>query len=179
MILHDWDEETGRRLLDKCWAALPDGGAVIICELVLDDDETGPAPAALMGLNMLVETRSGHNYTYGEYRRWLADAGFTATTVVPLDAAGANAAIVAHKRAYPPHEEAARIRGSARPLPPRWVKPTPPGRPHVVETLQDRQANFVPGKAGSHGGAAADWQHVVTEPAAVPPPCRPTQGLPA
>lgn len=102
MILHDWDEETGRRLLDKCWAALPDGGAVIICELVLDDDETGPAPAALMGLNMLVETRSGHNYTYGEYRRWLADAGFTATTVVPLDAAGANAAIVAHKRAYPP-----------------------------------------------------------------------------
>ncbi|WP_406376419.1 methyltransferase [Streptomyces virginiae] len=69
MILHDWDQETGRKLLGKCFAALPPGGAVIICELlVLDDDERGPAPAALMGLNMLVETRSGHNYTYAEYR---------------------------------------------------------------------------------------------------------------
>ncbi|MFD3441117.1 methyltransferase [Streptomyces sp. NPDC058685] len=98
MILHDWDETTGRRLLKKCWTALPDDGAVIICELVLDDDETGPVPAAMMGLNMLVETRAGHNYTYGEYARWLADAGFTDTTVLPLDAAGANAAIVARKR---------------------------------------------------------------------------------
>ncbi|WP_245173390.1 acetylserotonin O-methyltransferase [Streptomyces aureus] len=97
MILHDWDEATGRRLLEKCHAALPDGGAVIICELVLDDDETGPAPAALMGLNMLVETRSGHNYTYGEYRRWLTEAGFTDISVAPLDAAGANAALIACK----------------------------------------------------------------------------------
>ncbi|MGD1221972.1 methyltransferase [Streptomyces krungchingensis] len=98
MILHDWDETTGRRLLEKCWTALPDGGAVIICELVLDDDETGPVPAALMGLNMLIETRSGHNYTYGEYGRWLADAGFADTSVLPLNAAGANAAVVAYKR---------------------------------------------------------------------------------
>ncbi|MFF3091141.1 hypothetical protein ACFVRB_39780 [Streptomyces nojiriensis] len=70
---------------------------MIICELVLDDDERGPAPAALMGLNMLLETRSGHNCTYAEYRGWLADAGFGPVTVLPLDAAGANAALVARK----------------------------------------------------------------------------------
>ncbi|WP_314253253.1 methyltransferase [Streptomyces kutzneri] len=98
MILHDWDEGTGRRLLDKCFAALPPGGAVIICELVLDDDERGPAPAALMGLTMLVETRSGHNYTYAEYRGWLADAGFGPVEVLPLVAAGANAALVCRTR---------------------------------------------------------------------------------
>lgn len=97
MILHDWDEATGRALLAKCHAALPPGGAVVICELVLDDDETGPAPAALMGLNMLIETRSGHNYTHGEYTDWLTGAGFTDTTTVPLVAAGANAAIIARK----------------------------------------------------------------------------------
>ncbi|WP_460069665.1 methyltransferase [Streptomyces sp. YKOK-I1] len=97
MILHDWDEATGRRLLAECHAALPAGGAVIICELVLDDDESGPAAAALMGLNMLVETRSGHNYTYAEYRNWLTEAGFTGITALPLDAAGANAAVVARK----------------------------------------------------------------------------------
>ncbi|MFF0746873.1 methyltransferase [Streptomyces sp. NPDC004111] len=97
MILHDWDEGTCRRLLEKCWAALPPGGAVVICELVLDDDECGPAPAALMGLNMLVETRAGHNWTYAEYARWLTAAGFGPMTVLPLDAAGANAALVARK----------------------------------------------------------------------------------
>ncbi|MER6391599.1 methyltransferase [Streptomyces sp. NPDC001523] len=97
MILHDWDERTGRNLLKKCHAALPAGGAVVICELVLDDDESGPAPAALMGLNMLVETRSGHNWTYAEYARWLTEAGFGPMTVLPLDAAGANAALVARK----------------------------------------------------------------------------------
>ncbi|WP_237773601.1 MULTISPECIES: acetylserotonin O-methyltransferase [Streptomyces] len=97
MILHDWDEKTGRRLLEKCWAALPSGGAVVICELVLDDDESGPAPAALMGLNMLVETRAGHNWTYAEYADWLTAAGFGPMTVLPLDAAGANAALVARK----------------------------------------------------------------------------------
>ncbi|MER5886137.1 methyltransferase [Streptomyces sp. NPDC001941] len=99
MILHDWDERTGRALLAKCWEALPEGGAVIICELVLDDDETGPAPAALMGLNMLLETRSGNNYTYAEYGHWLTEAGFTGVTALPMDAAGANAAIVARKPA--------------------------------------------------------------------------------
>ncbi|MGW2356678.1 methyltransferase [Streptomyces phaeofaciens] len=97
MILHDWDEETNRRLLEKCHAALPADGAVLICELVLDDDESGPASAALMGLNMLVETRSGHNYTYAEYHRWLTDAGFADVSVVELDAAGANAVVVGRK----------------------------------------------------------------------------------
>ncbi|MER5775381.1 methyltransferase [Streptomyces sp. NPDC002039] len=98
MILHDWDEATNRALLAKCHAALPAGGTVIICELVLDNDESGPAPAALMGLNMLIETRAGHNYTHAEYTGWLTEAGFTGITTIPLEAAGANAAIVAHKR---------------------------------------------------------------------------------
>ena len=56
MILHDWDEPTNRELLAKAYAALPSGGMVIVSELLLDADRTGPAPAALMGMNMLVET---------------------------------------------------------------------------------------------------------------------------
>ncbi|GAB1818509.1 methyltransferase [Herbidospora sp. RD11066] len=97
MILHDWDEPACRRLLHKVWTALPEGGAVIICELVLDDDETGPAPAAMMGINMLIETAGGYNYTYAEYRTWLLETGFTDIRTLPLEAAGANAAIVAYK----------------------------------------------------------------------------------
>ena len=97
MILHDWDEQTSREILGKCYAALPSGGVIIICELVLDDDETGPQLAALMGLNMLVETSGGQNWTGAEYRGWLTSAGFRDIATIPMLSAGANAAIVAYK----------------------------------------------------------------------------------
>ncbi|MGO8185482.1 methyltransferase [Rhizobium leguminosarum] len=56
MIPHDWDEAKNRALLRRSFEALPSGGAVIISELVVNDEKTGPAPAALMSLNMLIET---------------------------------------------------------------------------------------------------------------------------
>jgi hypothetical protein len=55
MILHDWDEATGRALLRKCWNALEPGGTVVICELLLNPERTGPPSATLMGMNMIVE----------------------------------------------------------------------------------------------------------------------------
>lgn len=98
MILHDWDEASNRRLLAKCYAALPPGGAVVVCELVLNPERTGPPAAALMGMNMLIETEGGKNYSQTEYTTWLVEAGFEQPSVVPLAAAGANAAIVAMRR---------------------------------------------------------------------------------
>ncbi|WP_199739363.1 methyltransferase [Streptomyces klenkii] len=95
MVLHDWDEPTGRALLAKCHAALPPGGAVVISELMVDDDRSGPAAAALMGLNMLVETVGGENYTAAEYGRWLTDTGFEQPRDVLLDGPGANRVLVA------------------------------------------------------------------------------------
>ncbi|MEV5823622.1 methyltransferase [Micromonospora sp. PTRAS2] len=97
MILHDWDEPTNRALLAKCHAALPPGGAVVICELLLDDDRTGPPEAALMGMNMLVETEGGKNYSGAEYAAWLADAGFVDIERLTFDAPGANGAVVARR----------------------------------------------------------------------------------
>jgi hypothetical protein len=41
--------------------ALSAGGAVVISELLVNDDKTGPAPAALMRLNILIETVGGRN----------------------------------------------------------------------------------------------------------------------
>src|SRR5262245_33807719 len=52
MILHDWDEAKNRALLRRSFAALP--SAVVISELLVNDEKTGPAPAALMSLNMLI-----------------------------------------------------------------------------------------------------------------------------
>ncbi|PRY19486.1 methyltransferase family protein [Pseudosporangium ferrugineum] len=97
MILHDWDEATNRELLAKAYAALPAGGLVIISELLLDADRTGPAPAALMGMNMLVETVGGRNYSDVEYADWLGAAGFTDVRTVRFDAPGANGAVLGRK----------------------------------------------------------------------------------
>jgi hypothetical protein len=96
MIMHDWDERHDRLLLRKSFEALDTGGTVLICELLVDDDKTGPVPAALMSLNMLVETE-GRNYTAAEYSHWLTEAGFVDPQIVPFDAPGANGVVTARK----------------------------------------------------------------------------------
>ncbi|MFY1622513.1 methyltransferase [Micromonospora sp. WMMD735] len=97
MILHDWDEPTNRALLARCHAALPPGGMIVISELLLNDERTGPPEAALMGMNMLVETEGGKNYSGAEYRAWLTDAGFVDVRTVPFEAPGANGAVLARR----------------------------------------------------------------------------------
>ena len=96
MIMHDWDEAKNRALLRRSFEALPDGGAVVISELLVDDEKTGPAPAALMSLNMLIETE-GRNYTPAEYSAWLEDAGFRQIETVWFDAPAANGAVIGRK----------------------------------------------------------------------------------
>ncbi|MFY1650057.1 methyltransferase [Solwaraspora sp. WMMB762] len=98
MILHDWDEATNRALLARCHDALPSGGTIVVCELLLNPERTGPPEAALMGMNMLVETEGGRNYSETEYADWLADAGFGSIRTVVFDAPGANGALIARKR---------------------------------------------------------------------------------
>jgi hypothetical protein len=97
MILHDWNEAQNRAILAKCHDALPSGGAIVICELLLNDERTGPPAAALMGMTMLVETEGGRNYSGAEYAAWLTDAGFTDVRTVTFDAPGANGAVVARR----------------------------------------------------------------------------------
>jgi hypothetical protein len=96
MILHDWDEAKNRTLLRRSFEALPEGGAVVISELLVNDDKTGPAPAALMSLNMLIEAE-GRNYTPAEYSAWLEEAGFRHIETVWFDAPAANGAVIGRK----------------------------------------------------------------------------------
>jgi len=88
-ILHDWSEEKVRFLLRKVWGRLPSGGALLIAEILLDDDKTGPLPALMQSLNMLVCTE-GNERTLAEYTALLRQAGFAQVegkvTNAPLDA---------------------------------------------------------------------------------------------
>jgi precorrin-6B methylase 2 len=96
MILHDWDEPRNTELLAKCFQALPSGGRLVISELLVDDEKTGPLDAALMSMNMLVGTW-GRNYTVAEYSQWLRKAGFGQLSTVRFSAPGANGAVLAVK----------------------------------------------------------------------------------
>ncbi len=97
LIMHDWGEAENREILRKCHAALPSGGAVIISELLVNDDKTGPPPGALMSLNMLIETRDGRNYTAAEYGAWLCDIGFHKVRRVRVAGPGADGAVIGYK----------------------------------------------------------------------------------
>jgi SAM-dependent methyltransferase len=96
LILHSFTEAQNREILRKCHQCLRPGGELLISELLVDDDKTGPAPAALMSLTMLVEDE-GRNYTAAEYSDWLTDIGFHDVRRVPISVPAANGILVAAK----------------------------------------------------------------------------------
>lgn len=95
-ILLDWAENDCRTIVAKCFAALSTGGQIIISDQFVDDTKDGPAGAALMSLNMLIETW-GRNYTAAEYSAWLTEAGFTDIQTIRFDAPAANGVVIGRK----------------------------------------------------------------------------------
>lgn len=75
-ILHDWDLETKLMLLRKAYAALPEGGAVIVYDSIIDDERKQNAFGLLMSLNMLIETPGGFDYTGADCIGWMQQVGF-------------------------------------------------------------------------------------------------------
>jgi len=78
-VLHDWDLDTKRMLINKAYAALPDGGALIVYEAIIDDDRSANVFGLLMSLNMLIETDGGFDYTAADCQGWMTAAGFSRT----------------------------------------------------------------------------------------------------
>lgn len=83
-ILHDWDLPTKKMLIKKAYDALPQGGALIVYEAIIDDDRSQNAFGLMMSLNMLIETPGGFDYTGADCAGWMREAGFTSTRVEAL-----------------------------------------------------------------------------------------------
>jgi O-methyltransferase domain/Dimerisation domain len=83
-VLHDWGLEGKRMLIRKAYDALPEGGAFIVYESIIDDDRSKNAFGLMMSLNMLVETPAGFDYTGADCQGWMKDAGFHETRVEHL-----------------------------------------------------------------------------------------------
>jgi predicted O-methyltransferase YrrM len=81
-VLHDWDVLECQALVDRCAAALPKGGRVVIHDVFLHDDLSGPLPIALYSASLFALTE-GRAYSAEEYREMLRGAGLTPQDAVP------------------------------------------------------------------------------------------------
>jgi hypothetical protein len=80
-ILGDWSLDERKVLLAKAYAALPEGGALIVYEQLIDDERRERAVNLLVSLLLLIETTGGGCYTGADCRSWMGEAGFRETTV--------------------------------------------------------------------------------------------------
>lgn len=95
MILHDWNLADKKMLIAKAYRALPEGGALVAVENIIDDARRQNAFGLMMSLNMLVEFGEAFDFTGAQYAEWCREAGFTRCEIVPL--AGPASAAVAYK----------------------------------------------------------------------------------
>lgn len=75
-VLHNWDVVERRKLVERCHAALPEGGVLVIYESFVQREHPEDVEPFLMSLNMLLVTSHGFCSTVGECADWMRDAGF-------------------------------------------------------------------------------------------------------
>ena len=94
-ILHDWNLENKKMLIRKAYEALPDGGALIAIENLIDDARRENVFGLLMSLNMLIEFGDAFDYTGANFREWCSEVGFKRFEFIHL--AGPASAAIAYK----------------------------------------------------------------------------------
>ncbi|AXQ30458.1 methyltransferase [Solimonas sp. K1W22B-7] len=95
LILHDWNLERKMHLIRAAYDALPQGGAFIVVENLIDDARRDNAFGLLMSLNMLIEFGDAFDFTGADFAGWCREVGFSRTEVIPLG--GPASAGVAYK----------------------------------------------------------------------------------
>jgi len=95
MILHDWNLERKQHLIRSAYDALPEGGAFIVVEALIDDARRQNVFGLMMSLNMLIEFGDAFDYTGADFAGWCREAGFREIEIVPL--AGPSSAGIAYK----------------------------------------------------------------------------------
>jgi SAM-dependent methyltransferase len=95
LVLHDWNLDRKMQLIRSAYDALPDGGAFIIIENLIDDARRENAFGLMMSLNMLIEFGDAFDFTGGDFAGWCREAGFREVEIVPLT--GPSSAGIAYK----------------------------------------------------------------------------------
>ena len=95
LILHDWNLEGKMHLIRSAYEALPEGGAFIVIENLIDDARRENAFGLMMSLNMLIEFGDAFDYTGADFAGWCKEVGFREVEILPLT--GPASAGVAYK----------------------------------------------------------------------------------
>jgi hypothetical protein len=95
MILHDWNLEKKKHLVRLAYDALPQGGAFIAIENLIDDTRRQNAFGLMMSLNMLIEFGDAFDFTGADFWSWCREAGFSRYEVLHLK--GPCSAAIAYK----------------------------------------------------------------------------------
>jgi SAM-dependent methyltransferase len=81
-FFHHFDPATNEKLMRKIHAALNEDGRAVTAEFVPNEDRTEPAHAISFALVMLATTASGDAYTFAEYEKMFANAGFSRSELI-------------------------------------------------------------------------------------------------
>ncbi|HWF39890.1 MAG TPA: methyltransferase [Candidatus Acidoferrales bacterium] len=96
-IIHSESEGSARELFKRLQPALKPGGRLAIIDMIPNEERSGPPFPLIFALNMLVYTHEGGTYTFGEYKNWLTDAGFSGVELADFGDRSGVAAIIAKK----------------------------------------------------------------------------------
>ena len=94
-ILHGMNEESKLLMIKRVYDALPEGGAFIVIENIIDVERIKNTFGLLMSLNMLIENGDAFDFTLDDFETWTKIAGFKKTELMPL--AGPTSAAIAYK----------------------------------------------------------------------------------
>jgi hypothetical protein len=94
-ILHNWNLDRKMHLIRSAYEALPDGGAFIVIENLIDDARRENAFGLMVSLLMLIEFGDAFDFTGGDFAGWCREVGFREVEILPL--AGPESAAIAHK----------------------------------------------------------------------------------
>jgi len=94
-VLHDWNLDQKMQLIRAAYDALPDGGALITVESLIDDARREHVAGLMMSLNMLIEIGDAFDYSAADFAGWCRAVGFRDINVLPLT--GIISAAVAYK----------------------------------------------------------------------------------
>jgi len=78
MILHDWNLDNKMHLIRAAYNALPDGGAFVVIENIIDDKRRENVFGLMMSLNMLIEFGEAFDFTGADFTKWCKEVGFPA-----------------------------------------------------------------------------------------------------
>jgi SAM-dependent methyltransferase len=97
-VLHLHSPPMCARLCAAAARAVAPGGLVVIKDLRVDDDRSGPLDGLLFALNMAIYTEAGDVYSTSQLRTWLTEAGLVDVEERRL-AAAPDAVVVVARRA--------------------------------------------------------------------------------